>query len=184
MWIINEEFLHQKTWKQLFQNITSLKGKVIGELKLFDLVFFNSEEDSFVGNGIYIIKEGEEIIYIGKASSRPFIERIGGHLDLRVIGGFNNLLKKIVKIKLKKKESNQSIAEAGRWLMQCNIILICMEGKKDNSKQFDVLENVLIDKFCDEELLNKKYKLKYPYNENRNIKDLVYSGVEDEASIT
>ncbi|WP_256762444.1 hypothetical protein [Cohnella sp. WQ 127256] len=184
MWIIDEELLQRSTWKELFQKIDSLEGKTIGELNLFDLVFFNSMDNSFVGNGVYVIKENEEIIYIGKASSRPFIERFGGHLDLRTIGGFNNLLKKIVEKKLGKEKNDQTIAEAGRWLMKCKVILVCMEGRTDNSLQFEVLENVLIDKYRYKQLLNKKFKLKYKYDEDRIIRDLVYSNIGEEASIT
>lgn len=184
MWIIKEEFLSQNTWNELFQKINSMEGKTIGELNLFDLIFFNSVDNSFVGNGIYVIKENEDIIYIGKASSRPFIERFGGHLDLRVIGGFNNLLKKIVKNKLGKEENDQTIAEAGRWLMKCKVILVCMEGRRNNSLQFQILENVLIDKYRDKPLLNRKYKLKYKFNEDRIVRELVYSNVGEEASIT
>jgi len=175
MWIIKEEFLKQNTWNELFQEITLMTGKTIGELNLFDLVFFNSEDNSFVGNGIYIIKENDEIIYIGKASSRPFIERFGGHLDLRYIGGFNNLLKKIAERKFELEKSDETIAEAGRWLMRCKVILVCMEGKTNNSSQFEILENILIDKYRKKPLLNKKYKLKYHYEGASKIRDLVYS---------
>ncbi|OMF17457.1 hypothetical protein BK131_05700 [Paenibacillus amylolyticus] len=184
MWIFNEDFLQNKTWNELFNLIESTEGKVIGDLKLFELVYFTDLDNGFVGNGIYIVKDEKSIRYIGKASSRPFIERLGGHLDLRKIGGFNNLLKNIVKKDFKKEESDQSIAEAGRVLMNYKLILICMEGKKDNSYQFETLENILIDKYRDENLLNRKYRLKKTYNKNGKIADTIYRRVEEVASIT
>ncbi|MBY0014087.1 hypothetical protein [Paenibacillus typhae] len=184
MWIINEDILLIKTWNELFKLIETTEGKVIGDLKLFDLVYFTDLDNGFVGNGIYIIKDENSIRYIGKASSRPFVERLGGHLDLREIGGFNNLLKSIVKKDLKKEECDESIAEAGRILMNYKLILICMEGKKGNSYQFEILENILIDKYRNENLLNKKYRLKKTYHEDGKIEDSIYRRVEEVASIT
>lgn len=48
MWVIDEEVLLNQTWNELFSLIGSSEGKVIGELKLFDLVYLTEINNKFV----------------------------------------------------------------------------------------------------------------------------------------
>jgi len=55
------------------------------------------------GTGIYVFYEEPNFLYVGKCSSRHFIERVTSHFDPRLNGWFNSFLKILIK-----KEDSQS----------------------------------------------------------------------------
>jgi|GEM_PF-5942880 len=73
--------------KDIAKRIDLVEGIPVGELN------FSMEE--LLYNGVYVLKENNKVAYVGKASSRIFLERFAGHFDTRNNGGFNNLLKGI-----------------------------------------------------------------------------------------
>ena len=76
----------------LLDAITNTSGKKVNQILLSDFIL--EEIDGYeLNHGIYVFKKDSEIKYIGKASSRPFIERVPAHLDIRRNGWMNNMLK-------------------------------------------------------------------------------------------
>lgn len=73
----------------LVQQVETLPGVRIRDLKLTDLVLPANQ-----CNGIYFfVSPNDDVIYVGKASSRSFVERIGGHFDLRAGNWFSSFLR-------------------------------------------------------------------------------------------
>lgn len=72
----------------LIQQISALPGVKIRDLKLTDLVLPANQ-----CNGIYFfVSPNDSVVYVGKASSRCFVERLGGHFDLRAGNWFSSFL--------------------------------------------------------------------------------------------
>lgn len=68
-------------------------------LKISDLIF-NNDNLMVNGVGIYIFidsKEDNSVLYVGKCSSRHFVERISSHFDPRLNAWFNSFLKVLIK---------------------------------------------------------------------------------------
>lgn len=75
--------------QSLMRQITTLPGVKIRDLKLTDLVLPANQ-----CNGIYFfVSPNDDVVYVGKASSRSFVERIGGHFDLRAGNWFSSFLR-------------------------------------------------------------------------------------------
>lgn len=85
-----------KSINNLLDRIKRIKGKRLNELKISDLSYHNSEI-IWPGEGIYIFRSNDKIIYVGKVSSMSFTERIPKHFDVRHFAWFNRLLKLICK---------------------------------------------------------------------------------------
>jgi len=81
---------------RLLDDIQSLEGKKFNQLLLKDFVL-KEPIDCNLSHGVYVFKEKTEIMYVGKASSRPFIERVPAHLDTRGYGWMNTMLKYLSK---------------------------------------------------------------------------------------
>ncbi len=79
-------------FNSLLEAVEKTCGKKMKEVLLSDFIL-NEPEGYELNHGVYIFKDGPNIKYIGKASSRPFIERIPAHLDTRANGWMNNMLK-------------------------------------------------------------------------------------------
>ena len=74
----------------LISEIENIGGVSIGELKITDLVL-----PAESCTGIYFfLDENEQVVYVGKISSRSFLDRIAGHLDLRKSAFMNTILKR------------------------------------------------------------------------------------------
>ena len=74
--------------QSLIQQISTLPGVRISDLKLIDLVLPANQ-----CNGIYFfVSPDGNVVYVGKASSRSFVERLGGHFDLRAGNWFSSFL--------------------------------------------------------------------------------------------
>ena len=76
--------------KDLVSKIENIGGVSIGELKITDLVL-----PAESCTGIYFfLDENEQVVYVGKISSRSFLDRIAGHLDLRKSAFMNTILQR------------------------------------------------------------------------------------------
>ena len=74
----------------LISEIENIGGVSIGELKITD-IFLPAESCT----GIYFfLDENEQVVYVGKISSRSFLDRIAGHLDLRKSAFMNTILQR------------------------------------------------------------------------------------------
>ena len=75
----------------LVRKIENIGGVSIGELKITDLVL-----PAESCTGIYFfLDENEQVVYVGKISSRSFLDRIAGHLDLRKSAFMNTILQRV-----------------------------------------------------------------------------------------
>lgn len=152
-----------QTWDDLIDDIKNSDGKKIADLTLKELVF---DGDKFTGNGVYILKDHtKKIRYIGKATSRPFVERLAGHLDLREVAGFNNVLVDIVEVDLNEEVTNDTLRKAGNQFMDYSIILLRTPWDREGHGQHAsrVVEQKLIYEFY------KEYDL-FNYNYTSNCK--------------
>lgn len=69
--------------------VKALPGVKIRDLKLTDLVLPANQ-----CNGIYFfVSPNDDVVYVGKASSRCFVERLAGHFDLRAENWFSSFLR-------------------------------------------------------------------------------------------
>lgn len=74
--------------------VSALPGVKIRDLKLTDLVLPANQ-----CNGIYFfVSPNDSVVYVGKASSRCFVERLGGHFDLRAGNWFSSFLRAYARI--------------------------------------------------------------------------------------
>lgn len=83
---------------------SKIKGKNVAELKacllengkkLSNITIFDLIDRDCSGIGVYIFHDKKDTFYIGKSSSRCFVERIPSHFDVRETGWFNTLLKRL-----------------------------------------------------------------------------------------
>ena len=74
--------------------VKALPGVKIRDLKLTDLVLPANQ-----CNGIYFfVSPNDSVVYVGKASSRCFVERLGGHFGLRAGNWFSSFLRAYARI--------------------------------------------------------------------------------------
>lgn len=76
----------------LIEQICGHSGKRLNDVHLKDFIL-EEPKDCNLHHGIYIFKKASEIRYVGKASSRPFIERVPAHLDTRGNSWMNTMLR-------------------------------------------------------------------------------------------
>lgn len=102
--------------RPLIRRLSKIKGKLINELKLSDLmlpayycngIYLYYDDDNVLladaNVKVYMQKKGlppfeHNIVYIGKAGGRSFIERISAHFTSRDDDYMNNMLKKMAMI--------------------------------------------------------------------------------------
>jgi hypothetical protein len=90
-YLIEYQTIKKSTLAEFKELIEQTEGKNLNELRVKDLVFQNSVP-ILSGYGVYMFRRKKQVIYVGKASSRSFIERIPSHLDFRTTSWFNKLL--------------------------------------------------------------------------------------------
>ena len=78
---------------ELKEEITRREGISVGHLRVQQLISPNPN----LNHGIYIFKNDSKEIYVGKCTSRSFVERISAHFDNRDGAWMNTILKKISK---------------------------------------------------------------------------------------
>ncbi|SFJ22947.1 hypothetical protein [Myroides guanonis] len=120
------------------------KGRHLNDLKVKDLTYFNNQLIT-PGHGVYIFKEDDAIILVGKARNVSFTERIAKHLDIRPDAWFNRLMyvksRQILGDNFKTTlDKTESFKEASLYAFEhYSLILINME----NAKQIDQFESIL-----------------------------------------
>lgn len=107
------------------------KCKIINDIKanamsIKDLKFIDLID---AGNGVYVFLQGEDIIYVGKCSSRSFGERISSHISKSPHGYMNNVMKKIA------------------WLCSSKVLsqkdFLVDENKRDRTENFIKAEKIM-----------------------------------------
>jgi len=84
--------LSAPTIDDLAEFIRRHPSKKISDVTVSDL------SGTSIANGIYVFKKGEEIWYIGKSTSRSFVERIPSHFDQRKGAWFATIPHKILRL--------------------------------------------------------------------------------------
>lgn len=79
---------------ELIEHVRLLPRKCVKDILLVDLL-----QEYKSRNGVYFFFDNEEIVYIGKASSRTFLDRIASHFDLRTVAFMANFVKSYVRYK-------------------------------------------------------------------------------------
>lgn len=72
----------------------SANKKRISDIKILELVLDAEDNTHKEVNGCYIFMNEKAAEYVGKCSSRCFVERVPSHFDPRESGWFNNYIKK------------------------------------------------------------------------------------------
>ena len=76
---------------ELKKSIDEAKGIKVSELCIHKLI----SEDPNLNHGIYVFKNQSDEAYVGRCTSRSFVERIAAHFDNRDNAWMNTILKKI-----------------------------------------------------------------------------------------
>lgn len=152
----------------VFSLINKSKKIKIETIKLIDMIYLNQ---SLIGVYIFFDSENQPI-YVGKCSSRSFLERIASHYDLRVTGIMNNFLcalahkpkgRNCKKIKLKELQN--------AYLKSLKYKLLFIELPLYFRDRILKYENLFISKYK-ETLLNKEKKFYVKFNESILFKNI------------
>jgi len=97
-------------WKisEIQKNMEDIEGLPLSKCKISKLVFYN-DIPILTGNGVYIFfknknKNNKIYLYVGKCSSRNFVERIPAHFNVKNTGWFNSYLRNLVNKKRKEND--------------------------------------------------------------------------------
>jgi len=131
--------LEKKSIENLLRRIEETKGKSLNELKLMDLTYHNGNQIN-PGVGVYIFRNGKEIVLVGKVSSMSFTERIGKHLDFRHGAWFNRLLILICEKQLNRAVNDENLRIASKYAFD-NLNLVLINFK--NSDRINRTERLL-----------------------------------------
>jgi hypothetical protein len=124
---------HEKeiNFNSLLEAVVNTCGKKMKEVLLGDFIL-NKPDGYDLNHGVYIFKDSSSnIMYVGKASSRPFIERIPAHLDTRARGWFNYMLK-IISIE---NSPNDYLKESLDVLENYELLLVLFSKEENNLKE-------------------------------------------------
>ena len=139
----------------VFSLINRSKKLKIENIKLIDMIYM---KQSLIGVYIFFNLENQPI-YVGKCSSRSFLERIASHFDLRDSGFMNNFLCALIQKNRKrspKKITQKDLQKAFMSALECKILFI--EFPITYKSLITKFENILIRKFYNTVLNKKKYK--------------------------
>ena len=129
-YLIEFDEIKNSTISNFIEKIKTTKGKKLSDLKVMDLSYHNGKLIC-PGEGVYIFRENEEILLVGKVSSMSFTERISKHFDYRPYAWFNRLLFLICErlLKLERTEENYKIASKYAF-ENLNIVLVNFKNKE------------------------------------------------------
>lgn len=143
-YLIEFENYENLTVGKFIEVIKNRKGKLLDDLKVKDLTYFNGDLIN-PGHGIYVFKENNSIILVGKARTVSFTERIAQHLDIRPNAWFNRLMYVKSRENLGEKfkttlDKTEAYKEASLYAFK-NYSLLLINMK--NELQIDLFESVL-----------------------------------------
>ena len=137
-WLVNFQDISLLNLSTIKNDILKSNKIKLSDLKLIDLIYFKNKP-ILSGNGVYMFFDMNNCIYVGKCSSRSFIERIPDHLDMREIKGWGfascaRLLQDNKKVRDHK--------EAVNYLLNCYSFLINFTNIHDLPKYCYKLEKI------------------------------------------
>jgi hypothetical protein len=131
----------------LKKSIDEAKGIKVSELCIHQLI----SEDPNLNHGIYVFKNQSDETYVGRCTSRSYVERIAAHFDNRDNAWMNTILKKVSKSK------NITIQESYSYFLNSfELVLIPFNTNLIEKTRINALEKELINCIG---TLNKKNKL-------------------------
>jgi len=136
--------IKNKKLVDVFSLINKSKKIKIEDIKLIDIIYINQ---SLIGIYIFFNPENQPI-YVGKCSSRSFLERIASHFDLRVTGIMNNFLCALIdkpKGRNSKKISLKELQNA--YFISLKYKLLFIELPNSFRNKILKYENLFISKF-------------------------------------
>ncbi|MBL4653646.1 MAG: hypothetical protein JKY53_12410 [Flavobacteriales bacterium] len=110
------------------KHILNCDGIRLDEMKVKDLTYHN-DEFIYPGSGVYIFRNGKQIVYVGKCSSMSFTERIAKHFDLRKVAWMNRLLKLICERIQGNKVTDDNLKIASKYAFE-NLSLVLINFKE------------------------------------------------------
>ena len=115
--------------------------KVVGQIELRELASLRDYP-----NGIYLFyKSGgqrDELVYVGKATSRSFIERIPAHFDSREDAWMNSLPKHAMR-----SEKLGTYQDALALALSLKVLLLGVQGKSEGGRMEGVLRSFLAPRY-------------------------------------
>lgn len=137
--IISIEELYLLKPLEVSEKLSKASKKPLQELRLFDLSIFEGKPIISAG-GVYLFFDFNNIcLYIGKATSRSFIERIPAHFDPRSYAWFTTFPNRVVK-----KELTSDYPSALNFCAKkCNLLLIKFSSNEDCAEQAILTETYL-----------------------------------------
>lgn len=123
-----------KTVRQLGDLLRTLPKKAVGTVHISELCSMKDYP-----NGLYLLyDDSDELWYVGKATSRSFVERIPAHFDQRPDAWFNALPKRIHDRKI-----TSSYADAHSLGLSLRLALVGVRNKTAAMKLERVLRGAL-----------------------------------------
>jgi hypothetical protein len=133
--------------EELKETIHQFKGVKVAELCVHQLI----SEDPNLNHGLYVFKNQPDETYVGRCTSRSYVERIAAHFDNRDNAWMNTILKKLSSSK------GISIQEAYTYFLNSfELVLIPFNTNLIEKTRINALEKELINSIGS---LNKKNKL-------------------------
>ena len=130
------------TIEELKQQIISTSKKVIGDLRLIDLIF---EKKSMTG--IYIIFDDKDLpVYVGKTGSRAILERLAGHFDLRPGAYMNSFLCALAGKRKQRKgphATEEDLRNVYDQALNHKLLFIQIPNTEEHKKKITKLESIL-----------------------------------------
>ena len=167
--ILNIEDLYDKKLNIFKKIIISTEKKELKKLTISDFIF-NKRKPIISGTGVYIFFKQKKAIYVGKCSSRSFIERIPSHFDIRSKSWFNTLLKRIENPNKLKKFNYKNILDKEAHKALDNYSILLINFKKPNKEKCRQVEKIL--NICLKPELNSLYKYQhYNLDDTKTLKE-------------
>ncbi len=121
--------------EKFIREIHQCKGIKVSELCIHQLI----SEDPNLNHGIYVFKNKSDETYVGRCTSRSFVERIAAHFDNRDNAWMNTILKKIAQSK------NSTIQESYSYFLNSfELVLIPFNTNLIEKTRINTLEKELI----------------------------------------
>jgi len=133
--------------EELKEAIYQFKGIKVADLLVHQLIAV----DPNLNHGLYVFKNQSDEIYVGRCTSRSFVERTAAHFDNRYNAWMNNILKKSLSSK------GISIQESYTYFLNSfELVLIPFNTNLNEKTKINALEKELINYIG---TFNKKNKL-------------------------
>ncbi len=142
MYYLEIKHLEHLSIAQFEKKIGAARGIRLSTIKLSQLILANGKL-IYPGIGVYVFKIGEEIVYVGKVSSRSFIERIPSHFDLRQKAWMNSFLKYYAIQKLSLRVNNRNLGKAAKKCFDDRVRLILIGFGSRSKKSISNFESHL-----------------------------------------